>query len=312
MLCAVLGVGVLAASTAALFSRAAFATAGAGTLGGGLLLAFVRLTVTAVLTAPTWVGRRQGPGPEDSARLPTGTRSRTILAGALLGLHFATWLPSLAFTSVAASTAIVTTGPVWVALLLWAQGDRPSARAAGGIVVAVAGGALVAFGEVGGLDAGSNPPLGNGLAVVAAVAYAGHLLLGRSVQRRGLGLWRWTAAVAGVGAVCVAPLALIVGPGDGPYPAGFWLAAIALALVPQLVGHSSFTWSVRWLSPTLVSVVILLEPLLSGAGAVVLFGEVPGAVVVLGGVVLIAGVALTTVAEQGRASPSAQDLMAPG
>ncbi len=293
--------GVLAASTAALFTRAAYDAAGAGTLGGGLLLAVARMTITSALTAPAWIERRRATGEPPRPSLPTGTRARTVLAGALLGLHFATWLPSLVYTSIAASSTIVTTGPIWVALLLWLRGERPSGRAGLGIAVAVTGGGLVAFGNVEGLDSGANPLLGNALALVAAITFAGHLLLGRSVQHRGLGLWRWTAVVAGVGALTVLPLALLVAPGDGPYPAGFWAGAVALALVPQLLGHSSFTWTVRWLTPTLVSSVILLEPLFSALGGVVLFDEVPGAVVVAGAVVLIAGVALTTVAEQDRA-----------
>src|SRR5690606_35001179 len=110
----------------------------------------------------------------------------TLVGGALLGLHFATWLPSLAFTSIAASTTIVCTGPVWVALMLWARTGRPpSALTSIGITVAVAGGALVAVGEVEGLGEGSNPLLGNALALVAAIAYAAHLLVGQHVQARG-------------------------------------------------------------------------------------------------------------------------------
>jgi drug/metabolite transporter (DMT)-like permease len=303
----VLACGVVAVSTGALFSRAAYDAAGAGTLGGGMLLALVRLSLACALTAPAWLRpTRAGP-----LALPVGTGGRTVAAGLLLGVHFATWLPSLAFTSVAASVTIVTTGPVWIVLLLWLRGERPSARTLAGIGIAIGGGALVAFGDVGGLDQGSNPPLGNALALVAAITFAAHLLLGRDVQNRGLGLWRWTAVVTGVGALAVLPVAALASPGDGPYPAGFWLGAVALALVPQMVGHSSFTWAVRWMSPTLVSVVILLEPVVSTLGAVVLFDEVPGALVAVGGLVLVAGVAVTTVAEQGRAPTPAEDPVAP-
>lgn len=297
----VLGAGVVAVATGALFTRAAYRSAGAGTLGGGLLLAIVRMGVTAGLTGAAWAGRRRR-----STELAPGTTWRTVAGGLLLGLHFATWLPSLAFTSIAASVTLVTTVPVWVALLLWLRGERPSARTAAGIAVAVAGGALVALGSGDGPGGGTNPLLGDALALIGAITFAGHLLLSQSVQRRGLGLWRWTAAVTAIGALTVAPLAVAVTPGDGPYPLGFWAAAVGLALVPQMVGHSSFTWSMRWTSPTVVSVVILLEPLIAGLGALVLFDEVPGALVVGGGVVLVAGVALTTVAEA-RGTPQVAD-----
>lgn len=296
----------MAVSTGALFTRAAYESAGGGTLGGGLLLALVRLGVTCAVTSATWSRPVRRP-----RELPRGTRARTVVAGLLLGVHFATWLPSLAFTSIAASVTIVTTVPIWVALLLWLRGERPTLRTSVGIAVAVAGGAVVAFGDAGGTDAGSNPLLGDALALVAAITYAAHLLLGRSVQQRGLGLWQWTSAVTGIGFVTVAPLALLVAPGDGPYPLGFWVAAIGLALVPQLIGHSSFTWSVRWLSPALVSVALLLEPVLSSLGGIVLFDEVPGPLVVLGGLVLVAGVALTIVAEAGRAPTVADEAVVP-
>ncbi len=300
LLVGVLGVGVVAAGTSALITREAYDIAGGGTTALGLALAVARLAFACVLTAPAWFLRRTPPTTEavvsvagvaggdgstsdvrtgPAPRLPPGTGWATLLGGALLGLHFATWLPSLAFTSIAASTTIVCTGPVWVALMLWAgRGQRPSALTAIGITVAVAGGALVALGEVEGLGEGSAPLLGNALALVAAIAYAAHLLVGQHVQARGLGLWRWTTVVTGVGALTVLPVALVSGArADDPAPPiGFWVAALALTLVPQLVGHSSFTWTVRWLSPTLVSVVILLEPVIATVAAVSLYDEVPG------------------------------------
>ncbi len=306
LLVGVLGGGVVAVSTGALFTRAAYASAGVGTLGGGLLLAVVRMGVTSGLTSASWARRGRPLEP-----LPPGTRWRTVVAGLLLGIHFATWLPSLAFTSIAASVTLVTTVPIWVALLLWLRGERPSARTGLGIAVAVVGGALVAFGDVDGLDSGSNPLLGDALALVAAITFAGHLLLSQSVQQRGLGLWQWTSVVTGLGALTVVPLALAIAPGDGPYPLGFWAAAVGLALVPQMVGHSSFTWSVRWLSPTLVSVALLLEPLFASLGGIVFFDEVPGALVAVGGLILVAGVALTIVAEAGSAPTVAEDAVVP-
>lgn len=336
-LVAVLAAGVVAVAASALITREAFAAAGGGTTGRGLALAVVRLAAASVLTLPAW--RRTGSveqsaasrgdagsGPSTSSRddarsassskgvgrssaapsgaLPPGTRARTVTAGALLGVHFATWLPSLAFTSIAASTTIVTSGPVWVVLLLWiVKGQRPTAATLVGVGVAMAGGVVLALGEGEG-SAGSDPLLGNLLALVAAITYAGHLLLGQSVQARGLGLWRWTAVVAGVGAVTVLPLAVVVGV-DGPVPASFWLWGLSLTLAPQLVGHSAFTWSVRWLSPTLVSVVILFEPVLASLGGAVLYDEVPGVAVVVGAVVLVVGVGLTVLAERRPAPPPA-------
>lgn len=293
----VLAVGIVTVSASALIIREAYDSAGGGSTGRGLLIAGSRMALAAALTLPAW---RRRPGRDgDGPLLPAGARGRAVAGGVLLGLHFGTWLPSLAFTSIAASTTIVTTTPVWVGLILWVtRGERPSALTALGGAIAIAGGAAVALGDVEGLGSGSNPLLGNALAVVAAVTYSGHLLLGQEVQRRGLGLWRWTTIVAAVGALTVAPLVVLTAPGEGPFPARFWLAVVALCVVSQLIGHSSLTWSTRWLSPTLVAVAILLEPVLASAGAAVLYDEVPGAVVLLGALVLVVGVALTTLAER--------------
>lgn len=293
----VLAVGIAAVSASALITREAYDATGGGSTGRGLLIAVSRLALAAVLTLPAW--RTGADAPTVARLLPPGTRGRALAGGVLLGLHFGTWLPSLAFTSIAASTTIVTTVPVWVVLLVWAaRGQRPSTRTGIGIAIAIGGGALVALGDVGGVDAGSSPLLGNVLALAAAVTYSAHLLLGQEVQARGLGIWRWTTVVTTVGALALVPLVVATAPGEGPFPLRFWLAVIALCVVSQLVGHSSLTWSTQWISPTLVSVAILLEPVLASAGAAVLYDEVPGALVLLGAAVLVVGVGLTTLAER--------------
>lgn len=303
----VLALGIATVSASALIIREGYDAVGGGSTGRGLLMAFSRMALAAVLTLPAWRRPAAAAG-RALPRLPEGTRGRAVAGGVLLGLHFGTWLPSLAFTSIAASTTIVTTVPVWVVLLVWAtRGQRPSALTGLGIAVAIGGGALVALGDVEGLGAGSNPLLGNLLALAAAVTYSAHLLLGQAVQARGLGLWRWTTVVASVGALSIAPLVIVTAPGEGPLPARFWLAVVVLCVVSQIVGHSSLTWSTRWISPTLVSVAILLEPVLASAGAAALYDEVPGPLVLLGAAILVVGVGVTTLAEQPSNPTPAED-----
>lgn len=298
----VLALGIATVSASALIIREGYDAVGGGSIGRGLLMAFARLVLAALLTLPAW-------RPRPAAHmLPEGTRGRALAGGVLLGLHFGTWLPSLAFTSIAASTTIVTTVPVWVVLLVWAtRGERPAALTGVGIAVAIGGGALVALGDVDGLDAGSDPLLGNLLALAAAVTYSAHLLLGQAVQQRGLGIWRWTTVVAAVGALSIAPLVVATAPGEGPFPLRFWAAVVALCVVSQIVGHSSLTWSTRWISPTLVSVAILFEPVLASAGAAALYDEVPGPLVLAGAAILVVGVAVTSLAEQPSVPTPAED-----
>jgi drug/metabolite transporter (DMT)-like permease len=281
----VLLVGVLAASTAALFIRLAYEAEGSGSVALGLLLAAVRLSVASLVLLPAWWGLRKAPRGK-------GAMGYAVLAGIFLGLHLALWIISLAYTSIVASATIVTTNPIWVALILWLwRGERPSRLTAAGIVVAISGGTLIAVGDAGGASAGTRPLLGDLLALGGALTVSLYLILGREAQHRGLGLGQYVATAYVVGALTLLPAPLLLGSGYSGWPAEVYLYGILLAFIPQLVGHSSFNWAVRWVSPTLVALVILAEPVGGSILGYLVFGEVPGALVLAGAAILLIGVA---------------------
>src|SRR3712207_723921 len=264
----VLLVGVLAASTAALFIRLAYAVEGSDSVGLGLLLAAVRLSGASLVLLPAWWGFRK-------ARPEPGAMGYAVLAGIFLGVHLALWITSLAYTSIAASATIVTTNPIWVALILWLwRGETPSRLTAAGIIVAFSGGALIAVGDAGGASAGPKPLLGDLLALGGALSVSLYLIFGREAQHRGLGVGRYVATAYVVGALTLLPAPLLLGSGYSGWPGEVYLYGLLLALVPQLVGHTSFNWSVRWVSPTLVALVILAEPVGSSLLGYLVFGEV--------------------------------------
>src|SRR5918997_923927 len=131
----VLLVGVLAASTAALFIRLAYAAEGGGSVGLGLLLAAVRLSMASLVLLPVWWRFRK-------VRPEPGAMGYAVMAGLFLGVHLALWIISLAYTSIVASATIVTTNPIWVALILWLwRGEDPSPLTAAGIIMAISRGA---------------------------------------------------------------------------------------------------------------------------------------------------------------------------
>jgi drug/metabolite transporter (DMT)-like permease len=281
----VLLLGVLAASTAALFIHLAYEAEGSGSIGLGLVLAAVRLSVASLVLLPAWWGLRKAPR-------GAGARGYAVLAGIFLGLHLALWIISLAYTSIVASATIVTTNPIWVAIFLWLwRGERPSRLTAAGIVVAISGGTLIAVGDAGGSSAGTRPLLGDLLALGGALTVSLYLILGREAQHRGLGLGQYVATAYVVGALTLLPAPLLLGSGYSGWPAEVYLYGILLAFIPQLVGHSSFNWAVRWVSPTLVALVILAEPVGGSILGYLVFGEVPGALVLAGATVLLIGVA---------------------
>ncbi len=250
-----------------------------------MLLAAVRLSVASLVLLPAWWGlRRASPEP--------GAMGYAVLAGIFLGVHLALWIISLAYTSIVASATIVTTNPIWVALFLWLwRGERPSRLTAAGIVVAISGGTLIAVGDAGGASAGTRPLLGDLLALGGALTVSLYLIFGREAQYRGMGVGQYVATAYVVGVLTLLPTPLLLGSGYSGWPGEVYLYGILLAFVPQLVGHTSFNWAVRWVSPTLVALVILAEPVGSGVLGYLVFGEVPGALVLGGAAVLLVGVA---------------------
>ncbi len=282
----VLALGVAAVSAAAIFVRWGFAAAASSSPGVSLLLAASRLSMAALLLAPTWPSLRR-------AQASPRAWTMAVLAGVFLGVHFGTWITSLAYTSVAASVTIVTSNPIWVALAgwLWLR-ERLSPLAVAGILLATAGGVLIGLGDAGGKAAGSSPLLGDLLALLGAWAVSGYFLFGRAAQRSGLSLGQYIAVSYGAAALLLLPLpALFKTPYLG-WPLGFYGAALAMALLSQLLGHTSFNWAVRWISPVLVTLAILFEPLGAGLLAYFFFGETPAPLVFAGAALLLLGVAL--------------------
>jgi len=291
----VLVAGVFAISTAAIFirlamdaaaSRYAIASVGIGAVGFSLFLAASRLTVASLLLLPAWRNLRQ-------TQLNPGALRYAAAAGICLAVHFATWISSLSFTSIAASTTLVTTNPVWIAILSWLWfKEKPTKLTGLGIAVAFGGGVLIGFGDTGAVTAGSNPPLGNFLALVGAWTISLYLLLGREAQRRGLGIGSYVAVAYSTGALVLLPLPLMVGSNYVGYPVSVYLYILLMAVASQVVGHTTVNWAMRWISPTLVTLAILFEPVGSSFLGYFIFNEVPGLLVLVGAVVLLSGVAL--------------------
>jgi drug/metabolite transporter (DMT)-like permease len=224
-----------------------------------------------------------------------------VLAGIFLGVHLALWIISLAYTSIVASATIVTTNPIWVALILWVwRGEKPSRLTAAGIIVAISGGALIAVGDAGGASAGSNPLLGDLLALGGALTVSVYLIFGREAQHCGLSIGQYVATAYVVGALTLLPTPLLLGSGYSGWPVEVYLYGLLLAFIPQLVGHSSFNWAVRWISPTLVALVILAEPVGGSILGFLVFGEVPGTFVLAGAAVLLIGIASAVWGEGAR------------
>jgi drug/metabolite transporter (DMT)-like permease len=278
----VLGIGVFVVSFAAILIRFAHADG-----APSLAIAAVRLAVAAAVLAPfAWL--RAG---AEMIRLGRRELGLCMLSGALLAVHFWAWITSLEHTSVASSTALVTTNPLWVALASAVLlRERPGAAAIAGIVLTIAGSVLVFAADASrapGPD--SAPLLGNTLALAGAIAASGYLLVGRALRARvSLAAYIWLAYSSA--AVLLVAAALATGISFASLPGTAWTFMIALALGPQLIGHTTFNWALRRLTATFVAVAILGEPVGSALLAYFLFGEQFSALQFAGFVLLLVGI----------------------
>ncbi len=264
----VLGIGLIAISFGAILARFA---QGFGL--PSLAIAALRLGLAALIVTPfaLWQSRR--------ALLALNRRQimLTLGAGFFLALHFGTWISSREYTSVASSTALVTTNLLWIGIASFVLcGDKPSRLMLVGIVISLSGSLMIFWSDSSQASAtgasGSNPLLGNALALVGSWCFSAYLLIGRRL-RADMPLPAYVWLAYGMAAVFL----LIACQGAGVSLAGYsmpaYLVALGMALGPQLLGHTSYNWSLKHVSPTFVAVVTLGEPVGSAVMAWVFFGE---------------------------------------
>ena len=218
------------------------------------------------------------------------------VAGLFLALHFAAWISSLAYTSVASSTALVTTNPIWIALVSWLFfRERLGGWLVFGIAAAIAGSALIFLSDAHLADGigGSNPMLGNLLAVVGSLTVCGYLLIGRRL-RRTMSLLPYIWLVYTTAAVVLMMTAVLSGATLSGFSTLAWLCLIGLALGPQLLGHSAINWALKHVSATFIAITILGEPIGSALLAWLIFGERFAPLQLAGFAMLLAGIYLAS------------------
>jgi drug/metabolite transporter (DMT)-like permease len=267
-------VGVLAVSAAAILIRLAEAPA--------IAVAFWRCALGAALLLPPALMRRE--------RFPRGRDLYVgVASGVALGAHFGFWISSLDHTSVAASVVLVSTQPVFVAILAYLLfGERTSPLSFAGILAALAGTAVIAGDD----SVGSAALLGNALALVGAVTIAIYVLIGRSSRTGGIGVLPYSVVVYSAAALALLPVALLFEVRLWGYSGETWLWLWAITLGPQIMGHTVFNWALRYVEASVISGTILAEPVVSALLAWLILSEKPGVATVVGGAVVLSGLFL--------------------
>ncbi len=214
-------------------------------------------------------------------------RGLVVLAGALLAIHFGTWIASLGMTSTAASVALVCTNPVFAALFGAVLGDRVVPREWLGMAIAAGGCAVLAGGD---WSVGGDALAGDGLALLGAAAGAAYLVVGRSM-RSSVPLMPYLGAVNAIAAIALVVTALATGAPLGSLPTHSYLACAGAAVVASFVGHSLLNAAVRTTPAHLVTLAVLGEPIGASLITWVAFGEQPPVHAVLGGAIVLVGIA---------------------
>ena len=248
-----------------------------------LVLALYRMAFSALLLIPLALARRA-----EFRALRRRELCLSLLSGAFLGVHFACYFESLRWTSIAAAVVLVDTGVLFVALAsVLILRKKLSRRAWTAVLLAFGGSVAVALADA----SGGGALRGNLFALTGSVCMAVYTMLG-AVCRRSLSTTVYTSLVYLSAAGTVLAAALAGGQaltGWGPVNL---LAGLGMAVFCTLLGHSVFSWGLKYLPPAFISTANLLEPVLAAVWGLLLFGERPGPLVVLGGGVILLGIAV--------------------
>ncbi len=266
-------IGIIAISTASIFIKLCDAPA--------LIISTYRMVLASLILVPwatyqkIWTGWEK----KDLAWL--------IFSGIFLSLHFASWITSLKYTSVASSVVLVTTHPIFVGIGSWIfLKERPGLSLILGIGFSVIGSGLIGYGD---FALSKEALMGDGLALLGALAASGYFLVGRKM-RKNQGLLAYIFPVYSTAALALILFSLFFQKAFFGYSSATYLFLFLLALVPQLIGHTTFNWALKYLPASMVAITILGEPLGSTILAYFILGEGLTFWKVIGGISIFIGI----------------------
>ncbi|WP_196521175.1 DMT family transporter [Nostoc sp. WHI] len=251
-------IGVFGISMAAVFVRLSSQKTGLNGIGFSLFLSASRLIVSSLLIFPLWKGLSQ-------VKAQPGAFVYSVIAGICLAIHYVAWFLSLSYTSIAASVTIVTTNPIWVTLLYWILfKQKPMRQTLLGIFLALLGALIIAYdGAITESIIADNPLLGNFLALIGSWVYSLYFLAGKEAQNKGLSTGIYAVIAYSSAGLVLLPLPYFFGSGYTGYPTIVYLYIFLMAVFSQVIGQTSLNWSLRWISPIIVTLAVMFEPVFS-------------------------------------------------
>lgn len=282
----VITIGVLAVSLASILIKLAQAEAIPSTL-----IAASRLTIASLVLTPITLSRHGS----ELRKLHRNHVMLAVVSGLFLAIHFATWVKSFEYTSVLVGVVLVNTNPLWAAILEFIFLRTKLGRwVLIGLVLGILGSIVVALPSGGSLQFEANT--GSLLALIGAVAVAVYFVIGRNL-RATLSLLPYIWLVYGCSAIFLIILVIVTGVPVVGYSFKGYLLLVATALIPQLIGHSSLNFALRYFPASYVGIAAQLEPVLSAIVAFLLFTEIPTGLQIVGSAIILSGVVLASVGQ---------------
>lgn len=255
-----------------------------------VVVATYRMTISAIIFLPFLVSSHKR-----KVRLPIRDLLSLLLPAALLSLHFILWISSLSYTSVLASTVLVTTNPIFVPIFSYLIFREKTKRSLFlGIIVAFAGSVLIGVASHNAVSKTTN--FGNLLALLGAMAVSLYLLVTRRLRKK-FDLLSYVSVVYLFSSVILILFSLVTRQKIFGYSPRTYFYLFLIALVPQVIGHTLYNWSLKYFSPSFIAVTILGEPVFAAIFAFILLKETPLPLEIAGAVVIMLGIYLSTRAE---------------
>lgn len=272
-----IAIGVISVSLSAIFVKLSSAESA--------VIAFYRMLFSVFIMSPVFLLKYKS----ELKLLQKRDWLFSIVAGVFLAFHFILWFESLNYTSVASSTVLVTLQPIFAFIGTYVFfKEKVALQSIVAVIVAVSGSLLISWGD---FRVSGAALYGDVLALIACVFITGYLLFGQDVRKR-LSLMTYTMVVYSVSTITLFFYVLFTGQSFGPYESIDWVWFVMLAIVPNLLGHTLFNWSLKWVSTNAISVAILFEPIGAAILAFFIFNENLILSQIIGGIIVILGILL--------------------
>jgi drug/metabolite transporter (DMT)-like permease len=282
-----LGLGVITTSTAAVLIRLAQADT------HSMVIAAWRLTLATLILTPFVITTRR----DELKRLAARDWFLLVLSGTFLAIHFATWISALAHTTVAAAVVLVSTNPIFAALASRILFREKFTRGLiFGLITSFCGSMLIGLGDAGN---STHQLIGDVLALIGGASGAAYMIIGKRMRPK-MSLLAYVYPVYGTAAILLLASIPLLGLPMWPASSATWIWLFLMALGPQVIGHSLFNWSLKYLSAAYVTISLLAEPIGSSLLAWLFLNESPTMMTLLGGLLTLSGIGVASLSERRR------------